>query len=129
MSFKLLTNILPIEIVKTIHEYDDTYILNMINVIKQIEKLNKDVEEYWIMDEKFYYMTENEEIYRLKLGLPISVGEWPLPKKKCFRFWNTTAIPTLQEVTPPRDNWWLYQYHDGCYMYPTNMTTFFKNKN
>lgn len=88
MSFKLLNNVLPLEIVKTIHDYHDTYILNMNNVIKQIEQLNKDVEEYWIMDEIMYYMTENEERYRLKLGLPISVGDYPLPNKRCFIFWK-----------------------------------------
>jgi len=127
MSFKLLTKILPIEIVETIHEYDDTYILNMNNVIKQIEKLNKELDEYWHIDEMLSYMTEQEEMNRVKLGLPFSM-DYPLPEKKCFRFWNTSAleIPTLEEVTDPRDNWWLYQY-DGCYMYPSNMTTFFKN--
>ena len=51
MSFKILNNLLPLEIVKTIHEYDNTYILNMNNVIKQIDKLNKDIEEYWHIDE------------------------------------------------------------------------------
>jgi hypothetical protein len=126
MSFKLLTKILPIEIVETIHEYDDTYILNMNKVIKQIEKLNKDLEEYWHIDEMLYYMTEEEEMNRLRLGLPIGM-DWPLPENKCFRFWNTSEMSTLEEVTAPRDNWWLYQYHDGCYMYPSNMTTFFKN--
>ena len=45
-----------------------TYILNMNNVIKQIEQLNKDVKEYWIMDEKFYYMTEGQERHRLFKG-------------------------------------------------------------
>tara|TARA_B100001287_G_scaffold276823_1_gene289775 strand:+ start:2924 stop:3316 length:393 start_codon:yes stop_codon:yes gene_type:complete len=126
MSFKLLTKILPIEIVEMIHEYDDTYKLKMTNVIKQIENLNNAVDEYWYFDEMLYYMTEQEENNRLKLGLPISM-DWPLPEKKCFRFWNISKIPTLEEVTRPRDNWWLYQYHDGCYMYPSNMTTFFKN--
>ena len=29
----------------------------MNNVIKQIEKLNRDLEEYWVMDETFYYMS------------------------------------------------------------------------
>ena len=29
MSFKLLNNLLPLEIVKTIHEYDNTYTLRM----------------------------------------------------------------------------------------------------
>lgn len=88
MSFKLLTNILPIEIVKIIYEYDDTYVLTMNNAIKQIEKLNKDIKEYWDMDKMLYYMTEQEENYRLKLGLPIMVSDWPLPEKRCFRFWN-----------------------------------------
>lgn len=127
MSFKLLTNILPLEIVKIIHEYHDTYKLSMNNVIKQIEKLNNAVDEYWYMDEIMYYMTEREENNRLKLGLPISM-DWPLPEKKCFRYWSTSAMPTLEEVTHPRDNWWLYQYHDRCYIYPTNMTAFFKKK-
>lgn len=127
MSFKLLNSVLPLELVKTIHEYHDTYILNMNNVIKQIEKLNKDLEEYWYIDEMLYYMTENEENNRLKLGLRVSPLDWPLPNKRCFRYWNTEATPTLQEVTRPRDNWWLYQYeYDGCYIYPTNMSTFFK---
>lgn len=121
MSFKLLTNILPLEIVKTIYEYDNTYKLSMNNVIKQIEQLNNAVDEYWHMDEIMYYMTEKEESYRLKMGLPIGM-DWPLPKKKCFRFWNTETIPTLEEVTHPRDNWWLYQHDDGCYIYPSNMT-------
>ena len=120
MSFKLLTKILPIEIVITIHEYHDTYILNMNNVIKQIEKLNKDVEEYWYMDEIMYYMTEQEENNRLKLGLRVSPLDWPLPKKRCFIYWNEET-PTLSEVTHPRDNWWLYQYDDGCYIYPSNI--------
>jgi hypothetical protein len=127
MYFKLLTNILPIEIVEKIRDYDDTYKLRMENVIKQIEKLNKDVEEYWHIDECLYYMTEEEESYRLKLGLRVSPLDWPLPEKICFRFWNTEETSTLQEITNPRDNWWLYQYDDGCYMYPTNMTSFFKN--
>tara|TARA_B100000424_G_scaffold269354_1_gene266118 strand:+ start:1811 stop:2206 length:396 start_codon:yes stop_codon:yes gene_type:complete len=127
MSFKLLTNILPLEIVKIIHEYHDTYKLSMNNVIKQIEQLNNAVDEYWKFDEMLYYMTEQEENNRLKLGLPITM-DWPLPEKKCFRFWNTETIPTLEEVTHPRNNWWLYQYHDECYIYPTNMTEFFENK-
>ena len=127
MSFKLLNHLLPLEIVKTIHEYDNTYTLRMKNVIKQIEKLNKDVEEYWKMDEIMYYMTENEEINRLKLGLSVSPLDWPLPEKKCFRYWHPEETYTLQEFTNPRDNWWLYQHDDGCYMYPTNMTSFFKN--
>ena len=88
-SCKLLNNVLPLELVKNIYEYDNTYILKMNNVIKQIEKLNRDLEEYWIMDEKLYYMTEREERYRLKIGLPISVGEHLLPNKKCFRCWKT----------------------------------------
>lgn len=130
MSFKLLNNLLPLEIVKTIHEYDDTHILNMKNVIKQIEKLNKDVEEYWHVDECLYYMTEKEESYRLKLGLRVTPLDWPLPEKKCFRYWNTEWIEetyTQSQMIQPRDNWWLYQYDGECYMYPTNMTTFFKN--
>ena len=126
MSFKLLNNVLPLEIVKKIHEYDNTYVLKMKNVIKQIEKLNKDVEEYWHIDECLYYMTEEEESYRLKLGLRVSPLDWPLPEKKCFRYWDTEETSTLLEITNPRDNWWLYQYHDGCYIYPTNMTTFFR---
>ena len=127
MSFKLLNNVLPLEIVRKIHEYDNTYVLKMNTVIKQIEKLNKDVEEYWHMDEIMYYMTEREEIRRLELGLRVSPLDWPLPEKNCFRFWNTEETSTLQEITNPRDNWWLYQHDDGCYMYPTNKTTFFKN--
>ena len=127
MSFKLLNNVLPLEIVKTIHEYDDTYILNMKNVIKQIEKLNKDVEEYWKMDEIMYYMTERDEINRLELGLRVSPLDWPLPQKRCFRFWNTEKPYTLQDITNPRDNWWLYQFDEGCYIYPTWLSTFFKN--
>tara|TARA_Y100000992_G_C21131687_1_gene426898 strand:- start:79 stop:459 length:381 start_codon:yes stop_codon:yes gene_type:complete len=125
MSFKLLTNILPLEIVKTIHEYHDRYKLSMNNVIKQIEKLNKDMDEYWNFDEMLYYMTENEENYRLKLGLPMSM-DWPLPKKRCFRFWNEVQIPTLGEVTQPRDHWLLYQYDemDGCHIYPSNSNAF-----
>jgi hypothetical protein len=121
MSFKLLINKLPIEIVETICEYHDTYILNMNNVMKQIEKLNNAIEEYWHMDEIMYYMTEREENNRLKLGLPISM-DWPLPEKKCFRYWSTSAMPTLEEITHPRDNWWLYQHDDGCYIYLSNMT-------
>lgn len=130
MSFKLLNNLLPLEIVKTIHEYDNTYILNMNNVIKQIDKLNKEQEEYWHIDEMLYYMTEEEESYRLKKGLRISPLDWPLPEKKCFVYWNTEWIEetsTQLQIIQPRDHWWLYQYHDGCYIYPTNMTTFFKN--
>ena len=127
MSFKLLTNILPLEIVKTIHEYHDTYKLTMNNVVKEIEQLNNAVDEYWDFDEMLYYMTEREEIRRLELGLRVSPLDWPLPEKRCFRFWNTLHYPTLEEVTPPRDNWWLYQYQDGCYIYPTNMSGFFKN--
>lgn len=126
MFFKTLTQILPLEIVKEIYEYDDTYKLLMKNVMKQIDKLNKDVKEYWDMDEILYYMSDEEEIYRLKLGLCVSPLDWPLPEKKCFRFWNTEATPTLEVLTHPRDNWWLYQYHDGCYMYPTSMSSFFK---
>jgi hypothetical protein len=126
MSFKLLTNILPLEIVKTIHEYHDRYKLSMNNVIKQIEKLNKDLEEYWYMDEIMYYMTEREENNRLELGLRVSPLDWPLPERKCFRFWNEVQIPTLDEVTQPRDHWWLYQYNemDGCHIYPSNTNAF-----
>ena len=125
MYFKLLNSVLPIEIVKTIYEYDNRYILNMKKVIVQIEKLNKEVEEYWKMDEIIYYMTEKEEVYRLELGLSVSPLDWPLPEKKCFRFWNRSGIPTLEEVTPARDQWWLYQYDDGCYMYPSKETRLF----
>ena len=128
MSFKLLNNVLPLEIVKTIYEYHDTYKLKMNNVINQIKKLNKDLEKYWYMDEILYYMTENEELNRLNLGLRVSPLDWPLPKKRCFRFWNTQSTPTLADVTEPRDNWWLYQYDDGCHIYPSNMITFVKNK-
>ena len=126
MFFKTLAQVLPLEIVNEIYDYDDTYKLSMKNVIKQIDKLNKDIEEYWDMDEILYYMTENEELHRLKLGLRVSPLDWPLPKKKCFRFWNTEATPTLEVLTHPRDNWWLYQHDDGCYIYPTNKTSFFK---
>ena len=124
MYFKLLNNLLPIELVKEISTYDNTYVLKMKNVIKQIDKLNKDIEEYWHIDECLYYMTEEEEIYRLKLGLRVSPLDWPLPEKKCFRFWNTSAIPTLEEVTPPRDHWMFYQY-DGfkSFIYPTSPNT------
>lgn len=130
MSFKLLNNLLPLEIVKTIHEYDNTYTLRMKNVINQIDKLKNDVDEYWHVDEYLYYMTEEEESYRLKLGLRVTPLDWPLPEKKCFRYWNTEWIEetsTQSQIIQPRDNWWLYQYHNGCYMYPTNMSTFFKN--
>ena len=109
MYFKDLTGILPIEVVKEICDYDDRYKLIMKNVIMQIDKLNKQVEEYWHMDEIMYYMTEREEIRRLELGLRVSPLDWPLPQKRCFRFWNTLAIPTLAEVTPPRDHCRLYQ--------------------
>jgi len=84
MYFKDLTKVLPVDIVKEICEYDDRYKLRMENVIKQIEKLNKDVEEYWHIDECLYYMTEEEEIHRLKLGLRVSPLDWPLPEKKMF---------------------------------------------
>ena len=130
MSFKLLNNLLPLEIVKTIHEYDNTYTLRMKNVINQIDKLKNDVDEYWHVDECLYYMTEEEESYRLKLGLRVTPLDWPLPEKKCFRYWNREWIEetsTQSQMIQPRDNWWLYQYHDGCYIYPTNMTKFFKN--
>ena len=120
MYFKNLCQKIPIDIVKGICMYDNTYVLRMKNVINEIEKLNKDIDEYWDFDAMLYYMTEKEENYRLKLGLPISM-EWPLPNKRCFRFWNTSEMPTLEEVTLPRDNWWLYQYGDGCYIYPTKM--------
>ena len=40
------------------------------------------------MNEMLYYMTEQEENYRLKLGLPIMVDDYPLPEKRCFKFWN-----------------------------------------
>jgi hypothetical protein len=123
MIFKTLTQVFPVEIVNEICDYDHTYKLRMNNVINQIKKLNKDIEEYWDMDEILYYMTEKEELHRLKLGLPINSLDWPLPEKKCFRFWNTEETPTIQN---PKDNWWLYQYHDGCYMYPTSMSSFFK---
>jgi hypothetical protein len=93
----------------------------MKNVIKQIDKLNKDVEEYWYMDEIMYYMSEREEINRLELGLRVSPLDWPLPEKKCFRFWNTEETYTLQDITNPRDNWWLYQFDEGCYIYPSNI--------
>ena len=130
MNFKLLNNVLPLEIVKEIYEYHDTYKLTMKNVIKQIEKLNNAIEEYWHMDEIMYYMTENEERYRLKLGLPISVGEWPLPKKKCFSFWSHAQSPhKLADETEARNHWWLYQHDDGCHIYPINKSAFFKNKN
>jgi hypothetical protein len=43
MYFKLLNNLLPIELVKEISTYDNTYMLKMKNVIKQIDKLNKDI--------------------------------------------------------------------------------------
>ena len=79
---------LPIEILKIIYEYDDTYVLAMNNIIKQIKKFNKQIEEYWNMNEMLYYMTEQEENYRLKLGLPIMVDDYPLPEKRCFKFWN-----------------------------------------
>ena len=90
----------------------------MNNVIKQIQKLNKDMDEYWNFEEMINCMTEKEENNRLKLGLPIRM-DWPLPNKRCFRFWNPQT-PTLGEVTQARDHWWLYQYDDGCYIYPTN---------
>lgn len=128
MYYKLLSNSLPIEIVEKICDYDDTYKLRMENVIKQIDKLNKDVEEYWYMDEIMYYMTEREENNRLQLGLRVSPLDWPLPEKRCFRFWNTEEPTWVHEVTQARDHWSVYQYNDGCYIYPTNMTTFFRNK-
>tara|TARA_Y100000992_G_C21161135_1_gene441151 strand:- start:130 stop:531 length:402 start_codon:yes stop_codon:yes gene_type:complete len=103
MSFKLLTNELPIEIVKLIHEYDNTYSLLMKNVINEIDKLNKDVEEYWYVDEYLYYMSDEEEIYRLKLGLSVSPLDWPLPNKRCFRFWNKTEIDTTDELSTTLD--------------------------
>ena len=92
MYFKYLTGNLPINIVKKVCEYDGTYKLRMKNVIKEIDKLNKDIDEYWDMDEYFYYMTERQERYRLKMGLPISVGEYPLPNKRCFRFWSRWQV-------------------------------------
>ena len=119
MYFKILSGEFPIEIVKKICDYDDTYKLRMKKVILEIEKLNKDIEEYWHMDEIMYYMTEREEMRRLELGLRVSPLDWPLPEKKCFSFWDTEATCTLQEVTRPRDHWWLYQYDDGCYIYPS----------
>jgi hypothetical protein len=129
MYFKLLNTVFPLDIVNKISDYDDTYKLKMNKVIKQIEKLNKDVEEYWHMDEIMYYMTENEELNRLKLGLRVSPLDWPLPEKKCFRFWNIEEPTWVHEVTRARDHWWLYQYDDGCYIYPTNKSSFFKNEN
>ena len=77
----------------------------MKNVIKQIDKLNKDIEEYWYIIECLYYMTDEEEINRLKLGLRVSPLDWPLPEKKCFRFWDTQSTPTIEEITPPRNHW------------------------
>lgn len=118
MSFRSMNNVLPKEIVTNIYEYDNTYILRMNNVNKQIQKLNKDMDEYWNFEEMLNCMTEKEENNRLKLGLPIRM-DWPLPNKRCFRFWNMQT-PTLAEVTPARDHWWLYQYDDGCHIYPTN---------
>jgi len=86
MYFKLLNNLLPIELVKEISTYDNTYVLKMKNVIKQIDKLNKDIEEYWHIIECLYYMTDEEEIYRLKLGLRVSPLDWPLPEKSVLDF-------------------------------------------
>ena len=123
MYFKLLNNVLPLEIVKTICEYHDTYKLTMNDVIKQIEQLNNAIEEYWHMDEIMYYMTENEENNRLELGLRVSPLDWPLPEKKCFSFWSHAQSPhKLADVIEARNHWWLYQYDDGCYIYPSNMT-------
>ena len=123
MYFKYLTGEIPINIVKKVCEYDNTYKLRMKNVINDINRLNKTVEEYWYMDECLYYMTDNEERYRLKIGLPITNIDYPLPKKRCFRFWNTRKIPTLEEVTPPRDEWKL---HLDFNIYPSNCNTYYK---
>ena len=107
---------------KNISSYKLQHLIDIAN------KLNKDVEEYWYMDEIMYYMTEREENNRLQLGLRVSPLDWPLPEKRCFRFWNTEEPTWVHEVTQARDHWSVYQYHDGCYIYPTNMTTFFRNK-
>lgn len=91
MNNKVLRNSLPIEIINKIYEYDNTYVLRMNNVIKEIEKLKKAIDEYWYMGELLYYMPVQEELYRRRLGLPTGSLDWSLPNKRCFRFWNTYA--------------------------------------
>ncbi len=58
MKYKELYNILPVEVIKYIGEFDNTSKKNMNKVIQELNEYNDAIEEYWIEDEQAYYMSD-----------------------------------------------------------------------
>lgn len=77
ISYKLLYNTLPTDVVNHIASFNNTSKLNMNNVIKEINHYIDKVREYWEHDEFF----SNEEIYYQwkTRGLSIEELDWPYP--------------------------------------------------
>jgi hypothetical protein len=71
ISYKLLYNTLPTDVVNHIASFNNTSKLNMNNVIKEINHYIDKVREYWEHDEFF----SNEE----RCGLSIEELDWPYP--------------------------------------------------
>ena len=55
--YKELYNILPIEIINYIAEYNNYSKENMNHVIQELNEYNDKIEEYWREDEQAYYMS------------------------------------------------------------------------
>jgi len=58
MKYKELYNILPLEVIKYIGEFDNTSKERMNNVIQELNEYNHKIEEYWSEDEQAYYMSD-----------------------------------------------------------------------
>lgn len=57
MEYKELYNILPVEVIIYIGEFDNTSKKNMNTVIQELNEYNDAIEEYWREDEQVYYMS------------------------------------------------------------------------
>ena len=58
MNYKKLHEILPLEVIKYIGEFDNTSQERMNNVIQELNEYNHKIEEYWSEDEQAYYMSD-----------------------------------------------------------------------
>jgi hypothetical protein len=56
--YNYLEQILPIELVDHIFQYDGTFKQNMDNVIEELHKYNDKIEEYWTEQEQEWYMSD-----------------------------------------------------------------------
>lgn len=96
MKYNELYNILPVELIKYIGEYDSSSKEKMNNVIQELNEYNHKIEEYWREDEQAYYMSDWQISCRQKWDPEFGNRPDPRLLKSIRKYdWDTGEMKSL----------------------------------